>query len=134
MGSWPDSRHFRCRAVRARRFHSRGPSSYRLGTAILHQRGLPSDATWLHLLPGMLIAGLACGVAPPHWGLAVDIAGRQLGMASGVNSMVLEIGSAVGIAAYGAALSRHPFIGWAGRHPHDRCGDRVRRNRTDAPP
>lgn len=45
---------------------------------------------------------------PTLGGLAVDVADQaRLGMASGVNNTVMQIGSAVGIAAYGVVLSRH---------------------------
>ena len=80
-----------------------------LGAAILLMRGLTPDSSWKALLPGMLLAGLACGVAlPTLGGLAVDIPDqRHLGMASGVNNTVMQIGFSVGIAAYGAIVSRH---------------------------
>lgn len=71
--------------------------------------GLTPGSSWTHLAPGMALAGLACGIAlPTLGGLAVDVADRsRLGMASGVNNTVMQVGSAVGIAVYGAVLSRH---------------------------
>ncbi|WP_301177267.1 MFS transporter [Actinomadura geliboluensis] len=76
-----------------------------LAAAILLMRG---STSWTDLAPGMLLAGLACGVALPTLGsLAVDIPDEQhLGMASGVNNTVLQIGFSVGIAAYGAVVSQ----------------------------
>ncbi|QKW35530.1 MFS transporter [Actinomadura sp. NAK00032] len=76
-----------------------------LAAAIVLMRG---STAWTDLAPGMLLAGLACGVALPTLGaLAVDIPDeRHLGMASGVNNTVLQIGFAVGIAAYGAVASQ----------------------------
>ncbi|MFC6882087.1 MFS transporter [Actinomadura yumaensis] len=75
------------------------------GLALMH--GLTSGSSWTHLAPGLALAGLSCGIAlPTLGGLAVDIADeRRLGMASGVNNTVMQVGSAVGIAAYGAVLS-----------------------------
>ncbi|MFA1547860.1 MFS transporter [Actinomadura chokoriensis] len=80
-----------------------------LGVAIMLMRGLTPDASWTDLVLGMLLAGLACGVAlPTLGGLAVDIPDqRHLGMASGVNNTVMQIGFSVGIAVYGAVVSRH---------------------------
>lgn len=59
-----------------------------------------------HLIAGLAVAGFACGVAlPVLGGLAVDIPDeRHLGMASGVNNTVLQVGMSVGIAVYGAVL------------------------------
>ncbi|WP_171069558.1 MFS transporter [Actinomadura geliboluensis] len=76
-----------------------------LAAAILLMRG---STSWTDLAPGMLLAGLACGIALPTLGsLAVDIPDeRHLGMASGVNNTVLQIGFSVGIAAYGAVVSQ----------------------------
>ncbi|TDD81851.1 MFS transporter [Actinomadura darangshiensis] len=70
------------------------------GIALMHGGG------WWHLAPGMIVAGLACGVVlPVLGGLAVDVPDqRRLGMASGVNNTVLQIGFTVGVAGYGAAL------------------------------
>ncbi|SNR37816.1 hypothetical protein [Actinomadura mexicana] len=55
---------------------------------------------------GLIVAGFACGVAlPVLGGLAVEIPDeRHLGMASGVNNTVLQVGISVGIAVYGAVL------------------------------
>ncbi|MVZ99597.1 DHA2 family efflux MFS transporter permease subunit [Actinomadura sp. LD22] len=80
-----------------------------LGLAMLLMRGLGPGSSWTHLAPGMALAGLACGIAlPTLGGLAVDVADRsRLGMASGVNNTVMQVGSAVGIAVYGALLSGH---------------------------
>ncbi|WP_433137561.1 MFS transporter [Actinomadura nitritigenes] len=80
-----------------------------LALAILLMHGLTPGSSWTHLAPGMALAGLACGIAlPTLGGLAVDVADRsRLGMASGVNNTVMQVGSAVGIAVYGAVLSRH---------------------------
>jgi EmrB/QacA subfamily drug resistance transporter len=80
-----------------------------LALAVLLMHGLVPGSSWTHLAPGMALAGLACGIAlPTLGGLAVDVADRsRLGMASGVNNTVMQVGSAVGIAVYGAVLSRH---------------------------
>lgn len=58
-----------------------------------------------HLVAGMIIAGFGCGLALPVLGsLAVDVEPRYIGMASGVNNTVLQLGFALGIAVYGAVL------------------------------
>jgi EmrB/QacA subfamily drug resistance transporter len=75
-----------------------------IGLVLMH--GLTPDSNWVHLTVGMVMAGFACGIILPVLGsLAVDVADqRRLGMASGVNNTVLQIGFAVGIAVYGAVL------------------------------
>jgi EmrB/QacA subfamily drug resistance transporter len=80
-----------------------------LAAAVLVMCG---STSWTGLAPGMLLAGLACGVALPTLGsLAVDIPDeRHLGMASGVNNTVLQIGFSVGIAVYGAVIGHHDSI------------------------
>lgn len=54
-----------------------------------------------HLTAGLTVAGFAYGVALP----VVDVPDqRHIGMASGVNNTVLQIGLSVGIAIFGALL------------------------------
>ncbi|HEY3958263.1 MAG TPA: MFS transporter [Streptosporangiaceae bacterium] len=74
------------------------------GIALMY--GLTPRSTWTHLAAGLIVAGLACGTALPVLGsLAVDIADPQhLGMAAGINNTMLQVGSATGIAVYGAIL------------------------------
>lgn len=69
-------------------------------------KGLPVAGAPALLTAGLIVAGFACGVAlPVLGGLAVDIPDqRHLGMASGVNNTVLQIGISVGIAGHGAVL------------------------------
>ncbi len=61
-----------------------------------------------HLVAGMIVAGFGCGIALPVLGsLAVDgehVEPHQVGMASGVNNTVTQLGFALGIAGYGAIL------------------------------
>lgn len=63
-----------------------------------------------HLVTGMIVAGFGCGIALPTLGsLAVDgehVEPHYVGMASGVNNTVLQLGFALGIAVYGAVLGR----------------------------
>jgi EmrB/QacA subfamily drug resistance transporter len=77
-----------------------------VGAGLLAMRGITPRTGWEHLLPGMVLAGFASGIALPALGsLAVGVAAEpKLGMASGVNNTVLQIGFATGIAVYGAAL------------------------------
>lgn len=75
-----------------------------VGIALMY--GLTPRSTWTHLAAGLVVAGLACGIALPVLGsLAVEVADqRQLGMAAGINNTVLQVGATAGIAVYGAVL------------------------------
>jgi EmrB/QacA subfamily drug resistance transporter len=77
-----------------------------LAAGIAFMDGLEPRSTWTHLAAGLIVAGLACGTALPVLGsLAVEVADqRHLGMAAGVNNTMLQVGSAAGIAVYGAIL------------------------------
>ena len=80
-----------------------------LGTGLVVMHGITPTSDWKDVAPGMAMAGFACGIALPTLGsLAVELTDeRRLGMASGVNNTVLQIGFAMGIAAYGAVLARY---------------------------
>jgi len=73
--------------------------------SFLSHRNAPSE--WLVLLPGFLIAGIGSGlINPPISNLAVGTVPLQrAGMASGMNSVARQMGSAFGIALFGAILS-----------------------------
>jgi EmrB/QacA subfamily drug resistance transporter len=77
-----------------------------LAAGIALMDGLTPRSTWTHLAAGLIVAGLACGTALPVLGrLAVEVADqRHLGMAAGINNTMLQVGSAAGIAVYGAIL------------------------------
>jgi MFS family permease len=66
-----------------------------------------SQTAWLVLLPGFILAGLGSGmVNPPIADVAVSTVSRdRAGMASGVNSVCRQLGTAFGIAFFGAVLT-----------------------------
>jgi len=66
-----------------------------------------SQTAWLVLLPGFILAGLGSGmVNPPIADVAVSTVSRdRAGMASGVNTVCRQLGTAFGIAFFGAVLT-----------------------------
>jgi EmrB/QacA subfamily drug resistance transporter len=80
-----------------------------LGTGLVVMHGIAPGSDGKDVAPGMALAGFACGIALPALGsLAVELTDeRRLGMASGVNNTVLQIGFAMGIAVYGAVFARY---------------------------
>jgi EmrB/QacA subfamily drug resistance transporter len=66
-----------------------------------------SQTAWLVLLPGFILAGLGSGmVNPPIADVAVSTVSRdRAGMASGVSSVCRQLGTAFGIAFFGAFLT-----------------------------
>jgi EmrB/QacA subfamily drug resistance transporter len=66
-----------------------------------------SQTAWLVLLPGFILAGLGSGmVNPPIADVAVSTVSRdRAGMASGVSSVCRQLGTAFGIAFFGAILT-----------------------------
>jgi EmrB/QacA subfamily drug resistance transporter len=66
-----------------------------------------SQMAWLVLLPGFIFAGLGSGmVNPPIADVAVSTVSRdRAGMASGVSSVCRQLGTAFGIAFFGAMLT-----------------------------
>ncbi|PLT48056.1 putative integral membrane efflux protein [Paenibacillus pasadenensis] len=71
----------------------------------LSHHNAPSE--WVVLLPGFIIAGIGSGlINPPISNLAVEaVPVQRVGMASGMNSVARQMGSAFGIALFGAILS-----------------------------
>ena len=84
-----------------------GPGLLLVGVGLLLMRGLNADSTWTHLLPGMIVSGLAVGlVNPPLASTAVGVVKPQrAGMASGINSTFRQVGIATGIALLGSLFS-----------------------------
>jgi EmrB/QacA subfamily drug resistance transporter len=84
-----------------------GPGLILVGVALLLMRGLSATSSWTHLIPGMIIAGLAVGlVNPPLASTAVGVVQPQrAGMASGINSTFRQVGIATGIALLGALFA-----------------------------
>ena len=84
-----------------------GPGLILVGVSLLLMRGLSLTSTWTHLIPGMIIGGLAVGlVNPPLASTAVGVVQPQrAGMASGINSTFRQVGIATGIALLGALFA-----------------------------
>jgi MFS family permease len=76
-----------------------------IGLGLLLMLGVSTHTGWSHLIAGLVVTGVGCGIALPALGsLAVDVPPAEVGIASGVNNTALQIGLAVGIAVYGAVL------------------------------
>jgi len=84
-----------------------GPGLLLVGVGLLLMRGLDASSTWTHLIPGMIVGGLAVGlVNPPLASTAVGVVQPQrAGMASGINSTFRQVGIATGIALLGSLFS-----------------------------
>ena len=84
-----------------------GPGLLFIGVSLLLMRGLDASSTWTHLIPGLIVGGLAVGlVNPPLASTAVGVVQPQrAGMASGINSTFRQVGIATGIALLGSLFS-----------------------------
>jgi EmrB/QacA subfamily drug resistance transporter len=84
-----------------------GPGLLLVGISLLLMRGLTATSAWTHLIPGMILGGLAVGlVNPPLASTAVGVVPPQrAGMASGINSTFRQVGIATGIALLGTLFS-----------------------------
>ncbi len=84
-----------------------GPGLILVGAGLLLMRGLNASSSWTHLIPGMIVSGLAVGlVNPPLASTAVGVvAPQRAGMASGINSTFRQVGIATGIALLGTLFS-----------------------------
>jgi EmrB/QacA subfamily drug resistance transporter len=84
-----------------------GPGLIAIGVALLLMRGLAANSSWTHLIPGMIVGGLAVGlVNPPLASTAVGVVPPQrAGMASGINSTFRQVGIATGIALLGSLFA-----------------------------
>jgi len=92
-----------------------------IATGLLLMLGVTADTGWDHLIVGMIVTGVGCGLALPALGsLAVDVAPAQIGVASGVNNTALQLGFALSIAVYGAILGAysHTAAGFAAALNH----------------
>jgi EmrB/QacA subfamily drug resistance transporter len=78
-----------------------------IATGLLLMRGLTAGSGWVHLIPGMIVAGAGAGlVSVPLASTAVGVvAPARAGMASGINSTLRSVGLATGIAALGAIFT-----------------------------
>jgi len=84
-----------------------GPGLVLIGVGLLLMRGLTATSSWTHLIPGMILSGLAVGmVNPPLASTAVGVvAPQRAGMASGINSTFRQVGIATGIALLGSLFA-----------------------------
>ncbi len=84
-----------------------GPGLILVGVGLLLMRGLTATSSWTHLVPGMIVGGLAVGlVNPPLASTAVGVVRpERAGMASGINSTFRQVGIATGIALLGSLFA-----------------------------
>lgn len=84
-----------------------GPGLLFVGVGLVVMTGLHDSSSWVHLIPGLVVAGTGSGlVNPPLASTAVGVVDVQRsGMASGVNTTFRQVGIAVGIAVYGSVFS-----------------------------
>ncbi|RYU11833.1 MFS transporter [Nocardioides iriomotensis] len=84
-----------------------GPGFLVLGVGLVLLGGIEPDDTWTHLIPGLVVSGIAVGmINPPLASTAVGVVSPdRSGMASGVNSTFRQVGIATGIAALGSIFS-----------------------------
>ena len=84
-----------------------GPGLILVGVSLLLMRGLSATSAWTHLIPGMIVGGLAVGlVNPPLASTAVGVVRpERAGMASGINSTFRQVGIATGIALLGSLFA-----------------------------
>ena len=78
-----------------------------VGVGILTMRAVDGDSEWTVMLPGFVLAGIGIGMTnPPLASTAVSVVDvRRAGMASGINSTFRQVGIAVGVAGWGAAMA-----------------------------
>ena len=84
-----------------------GPGFVLIGAGLLLMSGIAPSDDWTHLLPGMIVGGVGCGlVNVPLASTAVGVVEpARAGMASGINSTFRQIGIATGVAALGSILA-----------------------------
>lgn len=65
------------------------------------------DERWTAILPGLILIGVGAGIVMPHMmGLAIGVVpAERAGMASGMSNTFFPLGTAVGVAVYGAVMS-----------------------------
>ena len=90
-----------------------GPGLILVGVSLLLMRGLNATSAWTHLIPGMIVGGLAVGlVNPPLASTAVGVVRpERAGMASGINSTFRQVGIATGIALLGSLFASKVVAG-----------------------
>jgi EmrB/QacA subfamily drug resistance transporter len=72
-----------------------------------------ADSSWTVLLPGLLLAGVGCGIFNPAVSaLALSSAPpQQSGLAAGVNDTARQVGIALGVAAFGVIVPAAAALG-----------------------
>jgi hypothetical protein len=85
-----------------------GPGFLILGVGLLLVLGIEDESSWTHLIPGLIVSGVAIGmINPPLASTAVGVVPvERSGMASGANSTLRQVGIATGIAALGSIFSQ----------------------------
>lgn len=83
------------------------PGFVAIGGGLLWMRGISLTTSWVHLIPGFIVAGIGTGfVTVPLASTAIGVVEpQQAGVASGVNSTLRQVGIATGIAALGSVLT-----------------------------
>jgi EmrB/QacA subfamily drug resistance transporter len=78
-----------------------------LGIGLLLVHGIQPTSSWTHLIPGLLVSGVAVGmINTPLASTAVGVVRvERAGMASGINSTFRQVGVATGIAALGSIFA-----------------------------
>src|SRR4051812_27057802 len=78
-----------------------------LGVGLLLIHGIQPTSSWTHLIPGLLVSGVAVGmINTPLASTAVGVVPvERAGMASGINSTFRQVGVATGIAALGSIFA-----------------------------
>ena len=78
-----------------------------LGVGLLLIHGIEPTSSWTHLIPGLLVCGVAVGmINTPLASTAVGVVPvERAGMASGINSTFRQVGLATGIAALGSIFA-----------------------------
>jgi EmrB/QacA subfamily drug resistance transporter len=84
-----------------------GPGLVLVGAGLLLMAGTRDTDTWVHLVPGFVIAGIGSGmVNPPLASTAVGVVPpERSGTASGINSTFRQVGMATSIAVFGTIFT-----------------------------
>ncbi|EFQ83387.1 transporter, major facilitator family protein [Aeromicrobium marinum DSM 15272] len=102
-------------ALLARRIPPRFPGRVQLAIGLLvvacgqlTLTGVRADSTWLHFLPGLLVAGVASGVVNAALGreAVASVPPGRGGMGSGANNTARYVGSAVGVTVVAVVAAR----------------------------
>jgi len=90
-----------------------GPGLFLVGVGLFLMAGNDGTSSWVHLVPGFVVAGIGSGIVnPPLASTAVGVVPpERSGIASGINTTFRQVGMATSIAVFGtifmASLHRH---------------------------